>query len=102
MIHVPARDYTDGAFGFLTTQALEYAGAGNEAPAQSIVAFESRGDAEEVQWLWDSWPEAGAGRNRYAAVSHCLPQEHYTIHLPVDLEVLDGNGLGIEWGTSPM
>ena len=73
MIYVPARDYTDGAFGFLTTQALEHAGAESGGPAQSIVAFESRGDAEEVQWLWDSWPEAGAGRNRYAAVPLHLP-----------------------------
>lgn len=69
VIHVPARDYADGAFGFLTTQALEYGGADSGGAAQSIVAFESRGDAQEVQWLWDSWPEAGAGRNRYTALS---------------------------------
>ena len=76
MIHVPARDYADGAFGFLTTQALQYGDAssggaysGGAAVTQSIVAFESRGDAQEVQWLWDSWPEAGAGRNRYAVLS---------------------------------
>ena len=75
MIHVPARDYADGAFGFLTTQALQYGDASSRdansggAAVQSIVAFESRGDAQEVQWLWDSWPEAGAGRNRYVPLS---------------------------------
>lgn len=58
VVHTPARDFADGSFGFLTTRAIE------EGRRPRIIAFESRGDAQEVQWLWDSWPEAGEGSNR--------------------------------------
>ncbi len=85
---MPARDYTDGTFGFLTTQALEYEGAVSKGPAQSIVAFESRGDAQEVQWLWDSWPEAGAGRNKYAALLSNLPEQQLSLYDGVCISVI--------------
>ena len=60
-MYAPAREYADGGFGFVTSSPE---GAERKGPDTRIVAFESRGDAQEVQWLWDSWPERDAGSNR--------------------------------------
>ena len=60
-MYAPAREYADGGFGFVTSSPE---GAESKGPETRIVAFESRGDAQEVQWLWDSWPETDPGSNR--------------------------------------
>ncbi len=64
------RQFQDGGFGFLTATLAPpeedaAQGAPDQAPAQAIVAFEDRRDAEQVQWLWDAWEaaEAGAGED---------------------------------------
>ncbi|BDA48940.1 hypothetical protein COCOBI_13-0500 [Coccomyxa sp. Obi] len=73
MVCVPVREFTDGGFGFLTADtaaaAAEDTGAGagavtDAAPRPAIVGFADRGDAQQVQWLWDSWPQTEVGSNR--------------------------------------
>lgn len=74
MVCVPVREFTDGGFGFLTADtaaaaAAKDAGAGavtGAAPRPAIVGFADRGDAQQVQWLWDSWPQTEVGSNRCA------------------------------------
>lgn len=66
VIYVPARDYADGGFGFMITeQSGGQSGQGGQ-PRRGIIAFESRGDAQEVQWLWESFPENAPGSNKCA------------------------------------
>ena len=59
---VPVRQLHDGGFGFLSADLTPEAepGAAAAQPRRAIVAFEDRGDAQQVQWLWDAW-EAGGG-----------------------------------------
>ncbi|CAL8463821.1 g3355 [Coccomyxa elongata] len=72
MVCVPVREFTDGSFGFLTANTAaaavaEDTGLGADtgaAPRPAIVGFADRGDAQQVQWLWDSWPQAEVGSNR--------------------------------------
>lgn len=60
---VPVREYREGGYGFLT---IDTAAADAAAARPAIVGFADRGDAQTVQWLWDSWPESEDGVNRCA------------------------------------
>lgn len=75
LLCVPVRQFSDGGFGFLTAD-ISSDEEPNEAaaePIQAIVAFEDRGEAQQVQWLWDAWEAGGGagedgGQNRHACL----------------------------------
>ena len=83
MLCVPVRQFADGGFGFLTAdltapEEAEEGAAPDQAGAsdQAIVAFEDRGDAQQVQWLWDAWDAGagdGGGQNRHALLPPANP-----------------------------
>ena len=67
IVCVPVREFRDGGYGFLTADTATAAGGGDAAAARpAIVGFADRDDAQQVQWLWDSWPQTEDGANRCA------------------------------------
>jgi hypothetical protein len=74
MVCVPVREYPDGEYGFLTAARYgeEEDPEGPEAEQQppgshGVVAFQDRSDAEQVQWLWETWDELEPGVTKCAA-----------------------------------
>lgn len=67
MVCVPVREFRDGGYGFLTADTAAAVDGGDAAAARpAIVGFADRGDAQQVQWLWDCWPQTEDGANRCA------------------------------------
>ncbi len=68
MVCVPVREFRGGGYGFLTADTAPAVATegGGDAPAAraAIVGFADRNDAQQVQWLWDSWPQGDEGANR--------------------------------------